>query len=66
MSEDAFSQHLEILDGESVDILQSIDIQSQGYSDDLPADDHPDSIRHQARSQYYDSGDSDDYAESDN
>ena len=63
MSEDTFSQNLENLDSESVDMLQGADVQFQGYTD-LPAIGPSDSI--QSRNQYYDSGDSDDYAESDN
>ncbi|KOX77839.1 Serine/threonine-protein phosphatase 2A regulatory subunit B'' subunit alpha [Melipona quadrifasciata] len=63
MSEDTFSQNLETLDSESVDMLQGADVQFQGYTD-LPTIGPSDSI--QSRNQYYDSGDSDDYAESDN
>ena len=63
MSEDTFSQNLETLDNESVDMLQGADVQFQGYTD-LPMIGPSDSI--QSRNQYYDSGDSDDYAESDN
>ena len=65
MSEDVFSQNLDILDGESVDMLQTGD-QSQGYLDELSTADPSDPSRQQSRNQYYDSGDSDDYAESDN
>lgn len=58
-----FSSNLDILDGESVDVLQT-DMKPSGYADNLS--DPQDSVRQQSRSQYYDSGDSDDYAESDN
>ncbi len=64
--EDAFSPNLEILDGESVDIVQGADIQFKGYSDDISTINPLDSIHQQSKNQYYDSGDSDDYAESDN
>ncbi|XP_076281907.1 uncharacterized protein LOC143209727 isoform X1 [Lasioglossum baleicum] len=60
MSENAFSQNM---DGESVDQLQNAEHQS--YLDDQSAANPQDSV-HQSRNQYYDSGDSDDYAESDN
>ncbi|XP_015439578.1 PREDICTED: uncharacterized protein LOC107194465 [Dufourea novaeangliae] len=63
ISEDVFSQNLDIMDSESVDLLQNTE--PQGYLDDQSTENPPDSI-HQSRSQYYDSGDSDDYAESDN
>lgn len=65
MSEDVFSQNLEILDGESVDVLQGIDTEFQGYPD-LSTNSPLDFNCQQSRYQYYDSGDSDDYAESDN
>lgn len=66
MSEDVFSQHLEILDGESVDVLQGIDTEyHQGYPE-LSTNSPLDFNCQQSRYQYYDSGDSDDYAESDN
>ncbi|KOC70585.1 Serine/threonine-protein phosphatase 2A regulatory subunit B'' subunit alpha [Habropoda laboriosa] len=69
MSEDVFSQNLEIMDGESVDMLHNTDIQAQSWDQDNPDDlqsmDQADSLQ-QSRNQYYDSGDSDDYAESDN
>lgn len=63
MSEDVFSQNLDILDGESVDLLQNAE--HQDYLDDQSTINPSESI-HQSRNQYYDSGDSDDYAESDN
>lgn len=66
ISENAFSSNLEILDGESVDIVQGTDIQFKGYSDDISTINPLDSIHQQSKNQYYDSGDSDDYAESDN
>lgn len=66
ISEDAFSPNLEILDGESVDIVQGADIQFKGYSDDISTINPLDSIHQQSKNQYYDSGDSDDYTECDN
>lgn len=60
MSEDAFSQNM---DGESVDQLQNAEHQS--YLDDQSVVNPQDSMN-QSKNQYYDSGDSDDYAESDN
>ncbi|XP_078039720.1 uncharacterized protein LOC144471498 isoform X1 [Augochlora pura] len=60
MSEDVFAQNM---DGESVDLLQNPDHQS--YLDDQSTANAQDPS-HQSRNQYYDSGDSDDYAESDN
>lgn len=66
MSEDAFSQNLEILDGEFVDMLQSVDIQFHGgtlmiYLQSV----HRIPVRQRSRNKYYDSGDSEDYAGSD-
>ncbi|XP_029045660.1 uncharacterized protein LOC114877349 isoform X1 [Osmia bicornis bicornis] len=66
LPEDVFSRNLDILDSESADLLEKSDIQFSGHPDGLSTVGQSDSIRHQARSQYYDSGDSDDYAESDN
>lgn len=66
LPEDVFSRNLDILDGESADLLQHPDIQFSGHPDGLSTVSQSDTFRHQARSQYYDSGDSDDYAESDN
>lgn len=66
MSEDVFSPNLDILDGESVDMLQTTDMQPQGYTDGLSTANPSDANRQQSKNQYYDSGDSDDYAESDN
>lgn len=66
MSEDVFSPNLDVLDGESVDMYQGDDTQAQEYSDCLSGIDQSGMIPQQSRSQHYDSGDSDDYAESDN
>lgn len=60
-SEDTFSPNLDILVGESVDVSQGTDILSKTHHDNLSS-----SVRDQSRNQHYDSGDSDDYADSDN
>lgn len=47
-------------------MVQGTDIQFKGYSDDISTINPLDSIHQQSKNQYYDNGDSDDYAESDN
>ena len=61
--DDAFSPNLDVLVGgeTSPDSNQARDIVSAGFEDDSPSGNH-----HPLKTQNYDSGESDDYAESDN
>ncbi|XP_043502925.1 uncharacterized protein LOC122524634 isoform X1 [Polistes fuscatus] len=62
-SEDTFSPNLDILVGEPVDVIsQGADLLSKTHHDNLASS----IVRDQSRNQHYDSGDSDDYADSDN
>ncbi|XP_046816082.1 uncharacterized protein LOC124422960 isoform X1 [Vespa crabro] len=62
-SEDTFSPNLDVLVGEPVDVVsQGTDVLSKTHNDNLSSS----VVRDQSRNQHYDSGDSDDYADSDN
>nr|XP_050847107.1 uncharacterized protein LOC127062616 isoform X1 [Vespula vulgaris]XP_050847108.1 uncharacterized protein LOC127062616 isoform X1 [Vespula vulgaris]XP_050847109.1 uncharacterized protein LOC127062616 isoform X1 [Vespula vulgaris] len=61
-SEDTFSPNLDILVGEPVDVIsQGTDVLSKTHNDNLSSS----VVRDQSKNQHYDSGDSDDYADSD-